>query len=286
MAQAMSLTRSAARSLAHGLFWFVSTIATVAHADACLDASDEARALLGKKRLLEARAQLRVCAASSCDESVRAVCEERLVEVTARLPSVIFDAKDGAGGDRADVVMTIDGTKQESAVVGAEITLDPGPHVFVFEAAGEAPRELRLVLIEREKGRREHVVVGEPPLAIVPKEAPPASPPADVAPTPSSSRPLATAGWVTLGAGAVGLGIGTAFGITAIVKNDDAGCDAQNVCDDPRSRHDARIAAGVSTAAFITGAALVVAGATLVWWGHGAATTRTVTRSLRRGVTW
>jgi hypothetical protein len=239
----------------------LSAVTASAGADTCIDASDEARALLARRQLVEARARLRLCAASSCDESVRSLCDDRLAEVTARLPTIIFDVKDRDGRDLTDVALTVDAAPSAEGAIGNELTLDPGPHAFVFSVAGAEPVELRVVLVERDKGRREHVVLGRAREEVL------ASPKQND--TPRSERPLApspwqTAGWITLGASAVGIGIGTAFGFMAIANNDDAHCDASNVCADPRARHDARVAAGVSTVSFVAGGVLAASGITLL----------------------
>ena len=246
-----------------------SLVAATARADACFDASDEARALLGRRRLLEARAQLRLCAASSCDETVRVLCDERLTEVTARLPTILFDVKDDDGHDLDEVTLSVDGAPYAEGARGAEITLDPGPHVFVFALGSDRLVERRFILVEREKGRREHVVL-ERRAASTASAMPPARDALPVLPA-SRTSAQATAGWITLGAAAVGLGIGTAFGISAIVKNDDASCNASNVCEDPRSRHDARSAASISTVSFIVGGLLAATGLGLVVFSPKAA---------------
>lgn len=222
--------------------------------EACLIASEDARMLFSEKRLLEARARLRRCASSRCDEDVRRTCEERLVDVAARLPTIIFDAKDSLGNDLPRVKLTVDGAPYSDGPLDAEIALDPGNHVFLFEAEGELPVERRFVLVELDKGRREHIV-------FVRSVAPAAS--TDVA-RPEPAPTLRTIGWVTIAAGAVGLGIGSAFALTAVSKDADAGCDAANVCDDPRSRHDARVAADNATIAFVSGIVLAGAGLGLV----------------------
>jgi hypothetical protein len=269
MAEALSVSARWRRRLLGGvvLLFAVAVDPSVARADLCLDASEEARPLLKHRRLVDARAQLRICAASSCEDEIRKLCDERLSEVGERLPSVIFDAKDDTGADLPRVRLDIDGVEYSDGPVGAEITLDPGAHVFRFELPDALPPlvvERRLVLVEREKGRREHVVLAR---------ARPAARLAMTAPLPAtSSSPWKTAGWLTLAASAVSLGIGSAFGIVAITKNDAAGCDANNVCDDPRSRHDARSAAAVSTVGIAIGAVLAAAGIGLVVFGsrHGA----------------
>lgn len=224
--------------------------------DACLDASERARRAVAERRLLDARAHLRECAAMTCDAPIREICDVHLAEVVARLPTVIFDAKDAEGRDVPTVRTSIDGAVSSEGTLGAEVTLDPGVHVFTFEVAGMPVVERRLVLVEREKGRRERVRFASEPRAGVSRPPRP------------SPTPLRTAGWLTLGAGAVGLGVGAAFGVTAIRENDAAGCDASNVCDDPRARHQARLAASTSTVAFAIGGALTMGGALLVWLGR------------------
>lgn len=263
MAQALSM-RSVRGSFASVIVFFVLAVAPgEARADDCLDASDEARSLLKERRLLDARSKLRVCAGSRCDEEVRTLCGERLAEVSERLPTVIFDAKDATGTDVPRVKLKVDGVDWSDGPVGAEITLDPGVHVFVFDVPDASPPivvERRLVLVEREKGRREHVVLGP---SLKPISVPPPVTPAPAVVT----SPLRTAGWFTLGGAAVSLGIGAAFGVLAITKNDDARCDAANVCDDPRSRHDARVAATISTVGIVSGVVLAGAGVGLVLLG-------------------
>lgn len=278
MAQALPVTsrnrgrthRSSRLAVGGFVVMAVSFGAGSACADACFDASDEARALLARRKLVDARGQLRVCAASSCEDAVRVLCDERLAEVSARLPTLVFDVKDHQGRDRTDVELVVDGVPYPDGARGAEITLDPGPHVFVFSASDEAPFEQRFVLMERDKGRREHVVLGRP--AAPPSLAVQGVPAQPV--TAGAAPPWRTAGWITVAAGAVALGIGTAYGITAIEKNNDAHCNPSNVCDDPRSRHEARLAANISTASILVGGALAGGGVAILAFGPRA-TTRT-----------
>jgi hypothetical protein len=230
-----------------------------AHADdACLDAASEARTLLAQRSLVAARTKLVTCASSTCEASVRDICVERLGEIATRLPTIIFDAKKRSGEDIVDVKLSVDGVAYSEGPLGQELAFDPGPHVFEFEIPNAPPVTLHLVLVEREKARRQHVVF-EPPAEPVRSsdvtcmERPP---PEKV----ERASPLVPLGWLALGAGAVGLGVGTAFGIRAIDENSDAHCDAANVCVDPRARHDARSAATVSTIGIVAGGALVLGG--------------------------
>lgn len=232
-----------------------------ARADECLDASERARTELQGRRLLTARAHLRNCAASTCEETIRTVCEERLTEIAQRLASIVFDVKGDDGNDVPDVTLVVDGVPANEHA-GAEIMLDPGPHRFSFEWR-ERVETRTYVLLEREKGRRETVSFARPAGA-----SKLTSEPAPMeARTERVGGPWRTVSVIGMAAGAVGMGIGTAFGIVAIGKNSDAGCDANNLCSDPRSRHDARISANISTGAFVTGGILAAAGLVLFFFG-------------------
>ena len=76
-------------------------------------------------------------------------------------------------------------------------------------------------------------------------------------------------GVVAAGVGAVGVGAGTYFAMTAYSRRNDRSelCDASNACTSPegvRADADARDAARLSTITMLSGAALVAVGVTLV----------------------
>jgi hypothetical protein len=101
----------------------------------------------------------------------------------------------------------------------------------------------------------------------VPAAAPvatPAAPATKEAPHAESSHHF---GWVettAIAAGVVGLGIGTAFMLQAIGKNEqsNSGCDANNICtpEATQDRLDARQYGQMATVSFIAGGALVATG--------------------------
>lgn len=235
-----------------------------ARADVCLDASDEARAALKARHLLEARAKLRLCAAIDCQADVRTLCDERLAEVTERLPTVIFDAKRADGSDLFEVSADIDGTPRPDVTMGAEIALDPGPHVVVVRDPSGATVERRIVLVEREKARREHIVFGAVQAPVAPMKVR-VEVPVVYAP-PRSAVFAHDAGLVAIGGGAVAALAGVGFGVLAIVRNDAAGCDSLNVCESPGARSEARIAATASTVSLATAVGLGALGITLLVW--------------------
>jgi hypothetical protein len=146
----------------------------IAHAediDICISASEKAQALRKKMSLIDARAALSQCAASTCPDQVSAYCRQRLEEVNKAIPSIVLVAKDGAGRDLTAVKLSIDGAPHSDHLDGTAIELNPGQHTFVLEAPGEAPVTRDFVLVEGERDRRENVVIGQPPPAGLPKAA-------------------------------------------------------------------------------------------------------------------
>jgi hypothetical protein len=228
----------------------------------CLSASNLSVELRSAHKLRQARAQLLVCAAASCPEEVRTECLRRLEPIRAALPTVVFEVKDGAGHELADVKITMDGDLVATHLDGSALTLDPGSHEFTFEVEGQPPLTESLILHEGEKNRRETVVVGTPPKA---PETPAIAPPppngrgatSDVAPA-SGSHTLRLAGIVTGAAGILGLGLGGVFGGVAISSWHSAQSSSSNA-----ERNTALTFATASDAAFIVGGVLVAGGVTL-----------------------
>jgi hypothetical protein len=228
----------------------------------CIAASEGSLTLRQQGKLHDSLHQLAICADASCPDEVKTECARRIDAVNAAMPTLILAARDGAGNDLSDVRVSMDGAPLASALDGRPRSIDPGEHVFVFEMAGQAPVERRLVLREGERDRREEVVIGAPP------------PPAGGAPT--APAPAAPSGWTpqrTLavvggGLGLVGVGLGTSWGLYAISsQNREKGdCPASGSCNHPQASEDyttAKQDATASTIAFVAGAAFLAAGAVL-----------------------
>jgi hypothetical protein len=230
----------------------------------CLAASETSIKLQKDHHLREAREQLLVCASLSCPAEMRAECERRVANVNADTPTVVFEVKDGTGNDLSAVTVSVDGKPSPERLEGTALSLDPGPHTFHFEAGGQLPVDVSLVLREGEKGRRERVVIGSPPAL------PSAVPPVTAAPPPENQeRPRAGSGrrifgLVLGGTGVVGLGLGGVFGGLAAsawstAKNEcplHVNCSTQAVSD-----HDkAYTLATASTVGLIVGGALLAGG--------------------------
>jgi hypothetical protein len=229
---------------------------------ACLDAASKGQKLQRAHHLVEAREQLRICAAAACPAVVQSDCANWLDAVEKALPSVVVSAKSGAGVDLFDVKVTMDGQPFAPKLDGRAIPVDPGPHVFHFEAADGKTIDQRLLVKEGVASQAVTVVIGPPP-------AQPAATPAqpEKAETKKTASPLRTIGWVTGAVGVVGLGVGAAFGLIAMGDKSDANCNAANQClSDPLAS--ARSAALISDIGFIAGGVLVATGATLVILGN------------------
>jgi hypothetical protein len=170
----------------------------------CVAANDRAQDLRQAGKLRAARVELAVCIATACPGPVREDCAQRLSEIDAAQPRLVFSAKDAAGNDLDAVRVTVDGAPFADRLDGAAIDVDPGEHAFRFEAADGAAAEKTVVVREGEKRRMVGVVLRR-------------------APEQGSS------GWgayAAFGAGGVGLVVGTVLGVMALSTKSslDAAC--------------------------------------------------------------
>lgn len=229
-------------------------------ANECVDANEEAQGLRRDGRLRASREKLRLCVAPSCPGPVREDCAERLRDIEAALPSVVFQVVDERGNDVSGVRVTMDGSVVAERLDGNGLEVDPGEHTFAFEAPQARARKT-LVARAGDKGRREIV-------RLVAPRAPGVTSGAEE----SRERGAAqrTAGWLVGGAGLLAVVVGGVFGVRAKATYDDArsahcpggsgSCDAAGI-DGGRDAHDQ---ARVATIAMVLGGAALAAGAVLV----------------------
>jgi len=234
--------------------------------ETCVAAANESESLRKDvTKLTKAREKLRACAADECPGPIRDECRKSLGEVEAQIPTVVLVAEDGQGQKTFDVTVRVDGAPLVSKLDGSPVTVDAGAHTFTFQREGGASVDVRAVLVA---GQKNTEVVARFP-------APPGAPKApDVVPPPRAAEPigpkqeasmLPTVGLIIAGAGVVGLGLGTVFGIVASGKQSDSRCDGTK-CPDETSKgklDDAISAATTSTVFFIAGGALLAGGLTL-----------------------
>jgi hypothetical protein len=190
---------------------------------------------------------------------VREDCAARLSEVDAAMPSLVFVAKDRAGNDLSAVLVTMDGLPFADNLDGTAVAVDPGEHKFIFEGEGLPATEKVVVVHEGDRSRHVNVVLGG--TADLPA--------ADSQEGFFAPKNRRTIGIAVAGAGALGIVIGTVFGIAAKATYDHAwgnecnfdarGCSAQGVSDGKTAQAEAT----VSTVSFVTGALLAAGGAAL-----------------------
>lgn len=194
--------------------------------------------------------------------------EERLSTLTIRAMS----------GDENDPQLEVrrDGVPLQQAELGSPIPVDPGDHVVEAVAPGRLSWSSKVkvgpdaakVSVEIPKLKPadpDHPAAATPPVVTTTTTASTTEPPAD---KPVNSSAQRTTGLVFGGAGIVGIGLGTFFGLQASSKWSDAkskctdypfNCGAEGT--DLRSS--AHSAATVSTVAFVAGGALLATGVVL-----------------------
>ncbi len=244
--------------LAAGALLLVLTVPRIGWADgmrpdkmACIAADTDGQSLRITGNLLRARKRFAVCSATTCPGIVRDDCLQRVAELEAVQPTVVFTATNGVGRAVVAVRVSVDGDVVADRLDGRPIRVDPGDHVFVFEALGRLTTQMRLTLHEGDKDVRHAVVLhtsaGDPadevpapePIAPVdgvtsdaelPAAAPSAVAPAPVQAVPPSTMPLKeeplskrrVAAIGVGAAGTVGVILGSIFGAITIKEWSDA----------------------------------------------------------------
>lgn len=255
-----------------------SAVALPAFADepnVCTEAYEQSqiqmkpRAGEGESALLSARASLLTCMRSNCKDWMVADCSKWLTEVEARIPTVVFSARNTAGRDLSAVQVQKDsGEALATRLDGRAIELEPGEHLFVFVAEDGTRVEKRALVREGEKAQSIVATfeASAEELAKARGQTTPVGPsgPVDKPPIETQPSTLRYVGYGAAGIGVVGLGIGAIFGITAINKKNAADCDDSGSCSNFAAVGDAKSAATVATVGFIAGAALLAGGVALV----------------------
>ncbi|MGD0674451.1 MAG: hypothetical protein ABSC94_03485 [Polyangiaceae bacterium] len=250
-----------------GLFFPFVLLAQSADADdqtACLQAASTGQSLQASHKLMEARKYLLACAVAGCPPALQRDCAERLEALESALPTVVIAAKDDTGGDLVDVTVSVDGLPLTSRLDGLAVPTNAGLHTFHFESVGRVSIDRQVLVKEGDKSQLVTVVFGpsaSPPP--VPNVIPKPPRPEGRAPPRDASHAWRPVGWALLGAGAVGLAVGSVSGVIALVDKNDAHCNADGVC--------ARgTVGGIKTAALLsdvgwaTGGVLLGGGAALV----------------------
>ena len=169
-----------------------SALARADEKSACIAASDEGQQLKIDGKLTLARKRLLTCARAECPAIVRQDCAQWMAEVDAALPTVVLGARDAEGRDLIAVRVLEDGAPVVDHLDGRPFPVDPGPHVFRFEAAGATAVEVRVLARAGEQNRAITAAFGPAPRP--PPSAPlEATPPVAAAETRTGPSPLAWA---------------------------------------------------------------------------------------------
>jgi hypothetical protein len=232
----------------------------------------------------EAASLARSAAQTDREEAAR----ERAHQLESALSKLVVRASDPASSIEG-LEVRLNGTLLPRATWGSAVPVDPGTQHVRVSAPGYEPRESELIV---QKGP------GETPLEIPPlvrsAQAAPSNAPLLGGEPPKSSLPDAspnrsddggtqrTIGYALAGAGAVGLVVGTVFGLSAIAKNGDSDdlCRTERLCSNEGLdlRDDARSAAAASTIAFVAGGAFAAGGLALVLTAAGTSEAPTAQR--------
>jgi hypothetical protein len=196
---------------------------------ACTVAYTGAQRLRKKGQFRAAKAQLEACARPACSPVLRGDCTQWLGEVDAAMPSVVVAARMPSGDDAMNVRVLVDGAVLTEKVGGLAVEVDPGPHVFRFEAPGGQPIEKQFVIREGEKARRIDVAfaaaTGATTAVAATAAANPDSSEEQVPPPeskgPSLWRTIPAPTYVLGGLAVVGLGLGAALEIAGLGKRSD-----------------------------------------------------------------
>ena len=236
--------------------------------EACVAANEAAQDLRQAGKLREAREKLLLCISNACPGPVREDCVQRLSEVNAAMPTIVFEVKDASGNDVVAARVTVDGKPLVDEVVGGAVPIDPGEHQFVFEDAGGGARtEQTVVIREGDHDRHIRVVLAASGVTAATSTAPAETPEPTGTGSPGSTQ--RTMGLVVGGAGVVGLVIGGVFGLISKSTYDHAfhsecgsnasTCSQQGAQDGQSARDQAT----VSTIGFVAGGVLLAGGALL-----------------------
>jgi hypothetical protein len=240
----------------------------------CVDDNAEAQDLRRSGRFAEAIEHLNRCAARACPAIVRDDCTSRLNDLNLVQPSLVFEVRNPFGMDLVSIRVSMDDQLLTERLDGTPLKVDPGSHVFTFEAPNQPIVTGRILIREGEVARHERVVIGH-----LLSSAEGASPALN-APIAQESRGPARSQRQVLGLSAAGVGVasvvlGTVFGLMARSAWTEAkkacGGDAShcsNISDANTNRSEALTDATVSTAAFIAGGVLIAGGAVLYVTGR------------------
>lgn len=252
-----------------GLLFALSALGMPARADSsqgCDEATRRSQVLRDQHKLIEARADLEVCAQALCPRT-QSACEGWLEIVEKDIATIIVTAKDPTGKDLIDVNIQVDGQPFAMALDGLARPINPGVHDFVFELPGGTRVTRRVTLGDGERNKIIAVTVDEPAMTSPRGEDAEALPTSSGHGTQSSpSGAMRTAGWLLGATGLAGLGLGTVMAVLAYRDYTAERCDGDDCNPGALGRRTALVESEsvAGDVALVGGASLLVTGAVLV----------------------
>jgi hypothetical protein len=248
----------------------VAALSTVGAAHAadkkatCTAAYADAQSLRDAHKLRDAREKLHTCSDPQCSPFIVKDCTAWLVDLEARVPSVVLSAKDARGQALGDTTVIMDGQPFLSSLDGNAVEVDPGAHTFAFVASDGTRVEQQATVLEGQKAQAIGVTIPTPASVAALKESKPPEVKGVPLPFWTTRREVAIAG---AGAGVVSIVVGSVFGIltASAISDQKSDCASPSSC--PRltqanSEHSTWTTdSAVSTATFIAGGVLIAAGA-------------------------
>ena len=234
----------------------------------------------------QARADLKECSSGQCtgNRALVEVCKQTLKKLDDAVPLYVRIKADAAARDGAQ--LTIDGTApnkptlqgntayrvkagRHTVMVKAEGYQDASVTVDVTADSDDAARHVEITLVRLGKPA-EPPAPPVPPVPVGPSsssssaEGPSTADPPST--SPSSSFPYRPVAVVVGAVGVVGLGIGTALGVSALSKKSDAACNGDACPTDGQTNLllSAKNTGNVSTIFMVAGGVLV-AGGVVLW---------------------
>jgi hypothetical protein len=134
----------------------------------CISASDQGQQLRDEGKYRSAHEAFVRCSRPTCPGLVTHNCSQWLIELEAKMPTVVIDARDDKGNDLVEVKILVDGTEMATRLDGMPMPMDTGEHVFRYEAAGFGPVEERVAIQDGEKNRlvKVRLIAETPPIPV------------------------------------------------------------------------------------------------------------------------
>lgn len=189
---------------------------------ACAAAADEGQQLRDEGKYRLAHDAFMRCARPTCPELINRDCSEWLVDLEQRAATIIVSAKDGKGSDLSEVKVTMDGKPLVDRLDGKPLPIDPGEHVFVYEASGFQAVEQRVVINASEKNRVLVVRFGVDTHASADSKPRHAAAELDLRPAPADTGSIPLPTWIFGGTAVAAFASAAYFGVSGISQRSDA----------------------------------------------------------------